>query len=78
MNYYLIADLNVQKFNIYHLRGDEDFYYDFLNFMRDQTNHNVVSQLQDEPFRNVSIPNAEEKDEPYFQNYMKMFLKSRY
>lgn len=73
MNYYLIADLDAKKFNIYHINDNKDFYDNFRTFMVKQTGNNIVAQVQNDPMRNTSIPDAGEKDEIYFEEFLIKF-----
>ena len=50
MCYYLIADLDVGKYEIYHISNKDLFYYDdFVKFLREKTGHDIRSSVQDEP-----------------------------
>lgn len=74
MGYYLIADLDVHKYNIYHIKKEkglysENYYHALVQLMREQTGHSIVGTLQDDAMNNTSIPNAETKDDTYFEPY---------
>ncbi len=70
MDYILIADMDAQKFNIYHLRGNESFYHAFSDFIEKKTGHCVLASLQNNPLINVSIADAGTKDDGYFEPFL--------
>ena len=77
MCYYVIADLDVGKYEIYHIRDDEDFYDEFIGYMINKTKHNIQGQIQSNPMRNTSIYGADIKDFAYFESYLQEFRINR-
>ena len=73
MGYFIIADLTVRKYTIYHLREDEPFYHDFRDFVEKQTGHCVLASVQTDPMVNTEFRNIEDKDGAYFEPYLIQF-----
>ena len=78
MSYYLVADLNSKKYEIYKIPNDDEFYYDdFVEFLRKETKHNIVGAIQNDPLTNESISNVKEKDFVFFEPYLQEFHATR-
>ena len=74
MSYYLIADLDVEKYEIYHISDKDPFYYDdFVGFLREKIGHDIRGGVQDDSMRNTIIPSVKEKDFVYFEPYLQEF-----
>lgn len=74
MCYYLIADLDVGKYEIYHISNKDPFYYDdFVKFLREKIGHDIRGGVQDDSMRNTIIPSVKEKDFVYFEPYLQEF-----
>jgi hypothetical protein len=74
MCYYLIADLDVDKYEIYHISNKDPFYYDdFVKFLREKIGHDIRGGVQDDSMRNTIIPSVKEKDFVYFEPYLQEF-----
>lgn len=73
MSYYIIADLDVKKYTIYQIRGNENFYHNFVKFLKSRTGHNIVGVIQNDPLINESILNVNENDFIYFERYLQKF-----
>ena len=81
MNYFIIVDRDVHKYDIYHIRNDrefcsESFYHAFRKYMSDKTGHDVRGDVQANDIENTSFTNAEEKDFVYFDVYMTEFKQN--
>ena len=73
MSYFLIADLTIRKYEIYHICGDEDLYHDFVEYLKSRTGNVIIGHIQDEPLINNSVSNADTKDVTYFDSYLQEF-----
>ena len=74
MSYYLIADLDVGKYEIYRFSDKNSFYYDdFVGFLREKTGHDIRGGVQDDSMKNTIIPSVKEKDFIYFESYLQEF-----
>ena len=74
MGHFIVADLDVKKYNIYHIKKDEGlysetFYHDLVQLMREQTGHNIVGSLQTNSMNNVSFPDELIQEEKYFEPF---------
>lgn len=78
MCYYLIADLDVGKYEIYHISDKHPFYYDdFIEFLREKTGHDIRGGVQNDSMMNTIIPSVKEKDSVYFDSYLQEFRIKR-
>ena len=78
MSYYLIADLDVEKYEIYHVSDKHCFYYDdFVAFLREKIGHDIRGGVQNDSMRNTIIPSVKEKDFVYFESYLQEFRIKR-
>ena len=78
MSYYLVADLDSGKYEIYKIPSDDEFYYDdFVEFLKEETKHNIVGAIQNDPLINESILNVNENDFIYFERYLQEFHATR-
>lgn len=78
MSYYLVADINLNKYEIYKIPNDDEFYYDdFVKFLKDKTGDNIVGAIQNDPLTNESISNVKEKDFVFFEGYLQEFHATR-
>ena len=78
MSYYLVADLDLGIYEIYKIPNDDEFYYDdFVEFLKEETKHNIVGAIQNEPLTNESISNIKEKDFVFFEPYLQKFHATR-
>jgi hypothetical protein len=78
MSYYLVADLDSGKYEIYKIPSDDEFYYDdFVEFLKEETKHNIVGAIQNDPLTNESISNVKEKDFVFFEGFLQEFHASR-
>ena len=76
MCYYLIADLDVGKYEIYHISNKAPFYYDdFVKFLREKTGHDIRGAVQNDSMRNTlfDIQKVRDKDFVYFETYLQEF-----
>lgn len=76
MCYYLIADLDVGKYEIYHISNKDPFYYDdFVKFLREKTGHDIRGDVQNDSMRNTlfDIQKVKDKDFVYFETYLQEF-----
>lgn len=65
--------MDAQRFTIYHLRNNESFYHAFRDFVEKKTGHVILASLQNAPLHNVSIADAGEMDEGYFEPFLSEF-----
>ena len=78
MSYYLVADLDWGIYEIYKIPNDDEFYYDdFVKFLKEETKHNIVGAIQNDPLINESILNVNENDFIYFERYLQKFHATR-
>ena len=78
MSYYLVADLDLGIYEIYKIPNDDEFYYDdFVKFLKEETGHNIVGAIQNDPLINESILNVNENDFIYFERYLQEFHATR-
>lgn len=76
MCYYLIADLDVGKYEIYHISDKHPLYYDdFVEFLREKTGHDIRGGVQKDSMRNTlfDIQKVKDKDFAYFETYLQEF-----
>ena len=75
MSYYLVADLDLGIYEIYKIPNDDEFYYDdFVEFLKEETKHNIVGAIQNDPLTNESISNVKEKDFVFLNIIYKNFM----
>ena len=83
MNYFIIADRDVHKYDIYHIQNDKEFYSEafyhaFRKYLSDKTGHDVRGDVQTNALENTSFTNADEKDFVYFDAHMREFKQNYY